>query len=76
MNNRNRNRVVVSDQVLEQQLREHMARLAAAHTQLKGWSTETQIHHTVLPSIQSAARFMLIAGDHLNAALTLLNSEQ
>jgi hypothetical protein len=76
MNNRNRDRAVVPDQVLAQQLTEHIGRLAAAHTQLKAWSTDTQIPHTALPSIQSAARFMVIAGDHLNAALTLLNSEQ
>ena len=69
-------RIVISDQAMTEQLIEHLGRIAAAHAQLKQWSTQTKIPHTVLPSVQSAARFLVISGDHINAALTLLKSEK
>lgn len=53
------------------ELQERMARIAMLYNDLKDLSSTVHIPHTVLPSLQSTTRFLQIAGDHIQAAITL-----
>jgi hypothetical protein len=53
-------------------LAEYQGAINEAHNRLREWVDSVVVPHTALPSVQSTYRFLQIAGDHIAAAITLI----